>query len=97
MEGTKEKKLSAEDGIDPHTTHDDASRKHSVISKAGEIINASGHRDQLRRQYGLLSICGFALTVDNAWVAFGTSVSLAIGKILHSAQRMLFKVLTRNH
>jgi choline transport protein len=46
--------------------------------ETGEIVNASGHRDQLRRQYGILSICGMALTVDNAWVAIGTSMNVAI-------------------
>jgi hypothetical protein len=45
-----------------------------------EIVNASGHRDQLDRQYGILSICGMALTVDNAWVAIGTSMNVAICK-----------------
>lgn len=49
-----------------------------VITLDGEIINASGHRDQLHRQYGLLSICGLALTVDNAWVALGTSLAISI-------------------
>jgi choline transport protein len=45
-----------------------------------EFVNASGHRDQLDRQYGILSICGMALTVDNAWVAIGTSLNVAICK-----------------
>ena len=45
---------------------------------AHELINASGHRDQLDRNYGILSICGMALTVDNAWVAIGTSLNVAI-------------------
>jgi choline transport protein len=45
-----------------------------------EIVNASGHPDQLDRQYGILSICGMALTVDNAWVAIGTSLNVAICK-----------------
>ena len=49
-----------------------------VITMEGEMINASGHRDQLQRQYGILSICGMALTIDNAWVAFGTSLSISI-------------------
>jgi choline transport protein len=52
-----------------------------VSVETGEIINASGHRDQLRRQYGILSICGMALTVDNAWVAIGTSMNVAICKL----------------
>lgn len=51
-----------------------------VITLDGEIVNASGHRDQLSRQYGLLSICGLALTVDNAWVALGTSLAVSICK-----------------
>src|SRR5271156_1037536 len=49
-----------------------------VIILDGQVVNASGHRDQLQRQYGLLSICGLALTVDNAWVALGTSLAVII-------------------
>jgi choline transport protein len=52
--------------------------REDVSVETGEIINASGHRDQLQRQYGILSICGMALTVDNAWVAIGTSMNVAI-------------------
>jgi hypothetical protein len=53
-------------------------KKISIVSRFGEVVNASGYRDQLQRQYGLLSICGLALTVDNAWVALGTSLITAI-------------------
>lgn len=49
-----------------------------VVTLDGQIVNASGHRDQLSRHYGLLSICGLALTVDNAWVAIGTSLAISI-------------------
>lgn len=49
-----------------------------AISSDGWTMNASGHRDQLQRQYGLWSICGMALTIDNAWVALGASLSIAI-------------------
>jgi hypothetical protein len=53
---------------------------------AGEEVNASGHRDQLQRQYSIWSICGLALTIDNAWVALGGSVVVAVGmKPLQSA------------
>lgn len=51
---------------------------HYLAHHAHEAINASGHRDQLDRNYGILSICGMALTVDNAWVAIGTSLNVAI-------------------
>lgn len=44
----------------------------------GQAVNASGHKDQLRRQYGIWSLCGLALTIDNAWVALGGSIAIAI-------------------
>ncbi len=50
----------------------------AAIIVSHTLINASGHRDQLDRQYGILSICGMALTVDNAWVIIGTSLNVAI-------------------
>ena len=56
---------------------DEVDRWTSIIH-GGEIINASGHPDQLKRQYGLLSICGLALTIDNAWVALGGSIAVSI-------------------
>lgn len=50
----------------------------TVVAKDGHVVNASGHQDQLERQYGLWSICGLALTIDNAWIAFGGSLSVAV-------------------
>ncbi|KAF2662405.1 choline transport protein [Lophiostoma macrostomum CBS 122681] len=44
----------------------------------GVRINASGHKDQLKRQYGLLALCGLALNIDNAWIALGGSVTISI-------------------
>lgn len=45
----------------------------------GVVVNASGYKDQLKRQYGLLGLAGIALTVDNAWIALGSSISVSIG------------------
>ncbi|KAI1331344.1 putative amino acid transporter [Xylariaceae sp. FL0255] len=41
-------------------------------------VNPAGYKDQLKRQYGLLGIIGVALTVDNAWAALGSSISVSI-------------------
>ncbi|KAK4465513.1 putative amino acid transporter [Cladorrhinum samala] len=49
-----------------------------LVVENGEVVNHSGYRDQLKRQYGLLGIAGIALTVDNAWVALGSSISVSI-------------------
>lgn len=48
--------------------------------EGGVEINAAGHRDQLKRQYNLVGLAGIALTVDNAWAALGSSISISIGK-----------------
>lgn len=52
----------------------------------GVVLNASGYRDQLRRQYSLISLAGVALTVDNAWAALGSSISVSIRSSLPSSK-----------
>jgi len=64
--------------LEPEMLQDESNRRISIVSKEGTIVNASGHKDQLQRQYGLLSICGLALNIDNAWIAFGGSLSVAV-------------------
>ncbi|KAI0877825.1 amino acid transporter [Hypoxylon argillaceum] len=49
-----------------------------VAVEGGVDVNAAGYKDQLKRQYGLWGIAGVALTVDNAWAALGSSISVSI-------------------
>jgi len=76
---------------DPEKVDDGVDRRTSIPVATGEVVNASGHRDQLQRHYGLLSICGLALTIDNAWVALGGSIavsmSMIFGKIPATSRR----------
>ncbi|KAJ5091178.1 hypothetical protein NUU61_006048 [Penicillium alfredii] len=44
----------------------------------GELINASGHRQELDRNFSLLSICAVAVTTGNTWIAQGGSVVTAL-------------------
>jgi hypothetical protein len=52
--------------------------KHSVEAAdpvdVGEVINASGHKQELKRQFGLLSICAVSITTGNVWVALGGAI-----------------------
>ena len=64
--------------VKPGTVHDLSDRRTSIISKEGEIINASGHRDQLQRQYGLFSLCGIALNINSAWIVLGGSLTISV-------------------
>ncbi|KZV93945.1 putative choline transport protein [Exidia glandulosa HHB12029] len=63
-----------------------------VPTSTGHRINASGHVDQLPRQYGLLSICATALVIDNAWVVMGGSVVVSIAN--GGAPGLLYELLT---
>lgn len=72
--------LGQKRAADAEKSPDSDHPKTLVVAEEGELVNASGHRDELKRQYGLWSICGLALTVDNAWVALGGSIAVSISK-----------------
>jgi choline transport protein len=38
------------------------------------LINASGHRQELDRNFGLIHICGLGITTGNTWMALGGSL-----------------------
>ena len=63
---------------------DRQTRKSVEDNIEGEVegirVNASGHVDELQRHFGIWSLCGLALTIDNAWVAMGGSLYIAVCK-----------------
>ncbi|MCJ1303258.1 hypothetical protein MMC08_006066 [Hypocenomyce scalaris] len=77
-DGTDRGPALSEEKMLPRKSKDQVEAGTLVESERGEVVNASGHRDQLQRQYSLLSICGLALTIDNAWVALGGSITVSI-------------------
>jgi amino acid transporter len=44
----------------------------------GEVFNASGHKQELERQFSLLSICSIGITTGNVWAALGGSIVIAL-------------------
>jgi choline transport protein len=42
--------------------------------KTPEFINASGHRQELDRNFSLINIVGLGLTTGNTWIAIGGSI-----------------------
>lgn len=46
----------------------------AAMPPKGELINASGHRQEVERNFGLISICAIAITTGNTWIAQGGSV-----------------------
>lgn len=50
----------------------------SADHNTGELINVSGHVQELDRQFNLISIAGAGLTTGNVWPALGGSILVAI-------------------
>ncbi|KAJ5126630.1 hypothetical protein N7448_007409 [Penicillium atrosanguineum] len=44
----------------------------------GELVNASGHKQEVERNFSLISICAVAVTTGNTWIAQGGSVVTAL-------------------
>jgi hypothetical protein len=44
----------------------------------GELVNASGHRQEVDRNFSLISLCAIAVTTGNTWIAQGGSVVTAL-------------------
>jgi hypothetical protein len=74
----------------PDEKHDDGPSPSSALERAVSpspsrssvsLINASGHKQELERQFSLLSICAVGITTGNTWIAMGGSlVSSNIGR-----------------
>lgn len=45
---------------------------------SGEVVNASGHVQELSRNFSLLSLAGVGLVVGNVWPAIGGSILVAL-------------------
>jgi choline transport protein len=63
MEDLPEKHLEA------HLANDE--RQSGEVS---DLVNASGHKQELDRNFGLWSICALGVCADNAWAAGGGSL-----------------------
>jgi choline transport protein len=42
--------------------------------QSSDIVNTSGHKQELDRNFGLWSICALSVCTDNAWAAGGGSL-----------------------
>lgn len=47
------------------------------VTEEGEIINVSGHVQELDRTFGFWSICSIGILSDNAWGAGGGALVIA--------------------
>ena len=44
------------------------------VGEVGEELNASGHKQELERNFSLLSLCAIGITTGNVWAALGGSI-----------------------
>ncbi|KAL8838704.1 MAG: hypothetical protein Q9176_004944 [Flavoplaca citrina] len=67
----------------PRRDHNDKEAVSTATASAtptddGTFINASGHREQLDRNFGIVSIICYAITAGNCWVSLGGTITIAI-------------------
>lgn len=62
-----------EDKVEP-TAAIDSSSNYSETPPVTGLINVSGHKQELERNFGLISLCGLGITSGNTWIALGGSV-----------------------
>lgn len=67
MDTTKPKDDPASDALTPQYTVDEGERVDAVI-------NASGHAQELERNFSLLSAAAVGICTGNSWVALGGSI-----------------------
>src|ERR1700722_11975882 len=58
-----------------------------AISEFGELVNTSGHVQELDRNFGFWTICAISVVADNAWAAGGGSL---VRSLLHTAMAPAF-------
>lgn len=66
------------DYLDDKTVLEQKDAEISMGAVAEVPINASGHKQELDRNFSLFAICGLAITCGNVWVALGGTVTVAI-------------------
>ncbi|KAL8798375.1 MAG: hypothetical protein Q9182_006716 [Xanthomendoza sp. 2 TL-2023] len=64
----------------PPATHEKSPALSSNEDASGlEVaVNVSGHKQELQRNFGLLSLCGLGITSGNVWIALGGAINVAI-------------------
>lgn len=58
-------------------------------------LNVSGHKQELERNFGLLSVCSLGITSGNTWIALGGTV-VSFATIVRLAQ-LLMLIADRRH
>ncbi|KAI1636347.1 putative choline transport protein [Biscogniauxia mediterranea] len=68
-----EKELEAQQDAVAGTT-----RYGEVKLETGEVVNASGHRQELERNFSLFNMCAVAVVIGNCWAISGATINLSI-------------------
>ncbi|KAL2004547.1 hypothetical protein VTN00DRAFT_3432 [Thermoascus crustaceus] len=48
------------------------------VLETGEIVNASGRKQELERNFSLLNMCAVAIVIGNCWTITGATITLAL-------------------
>ncbi|KAF2719798.1 choline transporter [Polychaeton citri CBS 116435] len=63
--------------LEPTTTEIEKDNGQIVPGSSKDVINTSGHRQELERNFGLWSICATGVVTGNTWTALGGTIVVA--------------------
>lgn len=63
------------DADEPKAPHYDTEQDGDAI---GTVVNASGHVQELDRNFNFISICSVGIVTGNTWAALGGSITVAL-------------------
>ncbi len=63
---------------DQPSNEGDSSQRTSPEYASAEAVNASGHVQELSRNFSLISLAGVGVSVGNVWPAIGGSILVAL-------------------
>ena len=61
----------------------------------GEVFNASGHKQELNRNFSLISICSIGITTGNVWAALGGSIVCSSPSSIYDVEDSIAETLCR--
>jgi choline transport protein len=74
MEGPQATEKQLESQLSEKRLESQLSGVEDETGPISELVNASGHKQEVDRNFGFFSICALSVCVDNAWAAGGGSL-----------------------
>lgn len=67
-----------DNNMEPHRRSVVPGRVHTTVNEDAAALAALGHKQELKRNFSMISMLGLAFAILNTWTALSASLSLAL-------------------